>query len=652
MTVRAFHSKCWLVVVLLKFVIVPVEGQVVELMDGVLEGMIREAIGKDSGTLTVDDMSQLVELDVSVEKRGPNAPAIRNLKGLETAVHLQTLNLSGAFPLVFDVMQDPNSSWQCVCTDCAMGSEGPANLFDGQPTKWRGLVNSFGCAGFMMTPKDVSTHVQSIRLRSANDNPGKDPKMIVIEGSNDEDTRPSDYDYLSIQTSSFKDILQLVSKLLQGGDSLTKYLYSSISQVSRDLIRLAIDKKEVPSDLGLRLARDLNRIMSQPSFYTERRFRDVALRPETLALLDSPPDGITLVHLNRLLLEDAFPDALLHHRNPWQQIATVDVAPFGGRFQWQEVGFQNDTSYRHYRITVTETQDGERQSGYTDLSELQLLILRGQTLDSDEVDLSPIAYLPRLVRLNLSGNELSYFAPSEGTPLLEELDLSGNRLTDLTIPSEYQQLSYLKLSRNRLANLVLPDDLSLLIELNVSFNELAHIELPTGMTNLSRLILDHNQLTHLYLPDESASLQQLSATHNQLTHVSFPRDLKMSGGVDVSWLRFGFNRLTSLQLPPGLTELSDILELDMMLNPIQRLEIPFGMNPDMIWLLGATGVDHVFYIPFSLGRSEGMLELIWPEGVLQSVHSFGEDWTTVEGATSPYRFTPSTPHTFFRVTEE
>jgi hypothetical protein len=58
------------------------------------------------------------------------------------------------------------------------------------------------------------------------------------------------------------------------------------------------------------LAKNLTRIISGPPLYDAARFRKVKLRRETKNLLKQNPRGGGLVRLNRMLLEDAFPEEL------------------------------------------------------------------------------------------------------------------------------------------------------------------------------------------------------------------------------------------------------------------------------------------------------------------------------------------------------
>jgi len=58
------------------------------------------------------------------------------------------------------------------------------------------------------------------------------------------------------------------------------------------------------------LVRNLNKVISAGPIYDEARFQNVQLRPETKELLAKNPQGQQLVLLNKLLIEDAYPDDL------------------------------------------------------------------------------------------------------------------------------------------------------------------------------------------------------------------------------------------------------------------------------------------------------------------------------------------------------
>jgi hypothetical protein len=68
------------------------------------------------------------------------------------------------------------------------GSEGVANAIDGKPTKYLNFDTRTGGkpSGFIVTPSVGVTRVTGISLQSANDAPERDPKILTIEGSNDD----------------------------------------------------------------------------------------------------------------------------------------------------------------------------------------------------------------------------------------------------------------------------------------------------------------------------------------------------------------------------------------------------------------------------------------------------------------------------------
>ncbi|MFM8360453.1 MAG: hypothetical protein ACKOET_18035, partial [Verrucomicrobiota bacterium] len=67
------------------------------------------------------------------------------------------------------------------------GSEGVANIIDGKPTKYLNFDTRTGGkpSGFVVSPSIGATTVIGMTMQSANDAPERDPKIVVLEGSND-----------------------------------------------------------------------------------------------------------------------------------------------------------------------------------------------------------------------------------------------------------------------------------------------------------------------------------------------------------------------------------------------------------------------------------------------------------------------------------
>jgi hypothetical protein len=96
-------------------------------------------------------------------------------------------------------------------------------------------------------------------------------------------------------------------------DSLPSLLYGKLSAQT---VRALADWQP-GSDLKVlqkHLVQDLNAVINGDSIYTPRRFVGVKMRPETTKLLEEDPQGGEMVRLNRLLLEDAYPQEIERKR--------------------------------------------------------------------------------------------------------------------------------------------------------------------------------------------------------------------------------------------------------------------------------------------------------------------------------------------------
>ena len=150
--------------------------------------------------------------------------------------------------------------------------------------------------------------------------------------------------------------------------------------------------------------------------------------------------------------------------------------------------------------------------GIEHAANLETLILRNNLIN----DVSPIASLPKLRKLDLSGNSignLGSFLNDDETRNLEEInrikkDLLSNRLSDIQKRdlvlrltslerSRYsisKSLTDLNLSRNRMLGLSGIENFTKLRTLNVSYNSLLDLDGINSLQNLANLYLQGNQL--------------------------------------------------------------------------------------------------------------------------------------------------------------
>jgi OPA family glycerol-3-phosphate transporter-like MFS transporter len=130
---------------------------------------------------------------------------------------------------------------------------------------------------------------------------------------------------LLLRPGDIRDPESLTHKLASAPDGLAAHLWAQFSESARaQLAEPALPK----SRRATVLAGELNRLLKDAPLYESARFDGVSLRERTRALLGANPDGSERVYLNRLLLEDAFPEDLARCRFRPRQLLWVNLALF------------------------------------------------------------------------------------------------------------------------------------------------------------------------------------------------------------------------------------------------------------------------------------------------------------------------------------
>ncbi len=122
----------------------------------------------------------------------------------------------------------------------------------------------------------------------------------------------------------FKNVASLVSKVKQPSGAVAVQLTDQLSPGTRQLLAQQRESEMAPPLLVTNLLSDINRIIKGPALYDEQRFSGVELRVATQNLLKTKPQLNDLACLNRLLLEDAFPQEIARKVTGWD----VLVAPY------------------------------------------------------------------------------------------------------------------------------------------------------------------------------------------------------------------------------------------------------------------------------------------------------------------------------------
>jgi hypothetical protein len=105
--------------------------------------------------------------------------------------------------------------------------------------------------------------------------------------------------------SDFVDVSSFASKLHAQQDSLSRHIHEHLSSQTKLLLGGSVKKEE----LVRAFTEDLNALLdSGESLYTTNQFQHVRLSDHLQRFVEQNPRGHTLVRLNRLLLEEAYPD--------------------------------------------------------------------------------------------------------------------------------------------------------------------------------------------------------------------------------------------------------------------------------------------------------------------------------------------------------
>src|SRR5205085_1798395 len=104
------------------------------------------------------------------------------------------------------------------------------------------------------------------------------------------------------------------NKLKHSGaaDEVSEYIRSQLSPKTEAL--LGSYKGGSDANLQQTLADDIDRLIYSGPLYEEKRFANVVLSPDTVAMLARKPEGADLARVNRMLLVDAYPDEVAPYR--------------------------------------------------------------------------------------------------------------------------------------------------------------------------------------------------------------------------------------------------------------------------------------------------------------------------------------------------
>jgi hypothetical protein len=119
----------------------------------------------------------------------------------------------------------------------------------------------------------------------------------------------------TFSVTDLRDLPALAAKLKLAGEAVPAFLKTKLPAATLTLLTNYQGLGSDPVSLQTTLVGALNTIIATGAIYDAQRFAGVALRPETQMLLAQNPQGESLLRLNRLLLEDAFPAEIARNAN-------------------------------------------------------------------------------------------------------------------------------------------------------------------------------------------------------------------------------------------------------------------------------------------------------------------------------------------------
>jgi hypothetical protein len=284
------------------------------------------------------------------------------------------------------------------------GSEGVANAIDGTTAKYlnRDLANDAIPAGFVVTPSIGSTVVNGLAMESANDSPTRDPKAVILEGSNDDSPTWTTGTWTQIYSN---DNIPAWSTTFPSGDRFQTQTYYFANNTPYKHYRWKVTHTQGPDGCCMQIGEVQFLGAAAPKNVVQAGDGIIASSSNSPGSegVANAIDGTTAKYLNRDLANDAIPAGFVvtpslgatvitglamqsandsPTRDPkavivegsnddsptwttgtWTQIYSNDnitawstLFPSGDRFQWQYFYFANNTPYKHYRWKVTHTQ--------------------------------------------------------------------------------------------------------------------------------------------------------------------------------------------------------------------------------------------------------------------------------------------------------
>lgn len=162
------------------------------------------------------------------------------------------------------------------------------------------FITTFGAAGRLqdiMTQKEIAEDSAMVNLSQTL------VSLVVY-------TAPKNFAWMLFKPDDIKNTEDLITKLRDAKDPLSRYLRDQIAPGVLRRIDAYTPLDYSLNDLRTALANELNNVIQTRDIYDEKRFAGIKLDKEALRLVGRSAEGFNRVRLNRILLEEAYPDDL------------------------------------------------------------------------------------------------------------------------------------------------------------------------------------------------------------------------------------------------------------------------------------------------------------------------------------------------------
>lgn len=205
----------------------------------------------------------------------------------------------------------------------------------------------------------------------------------------------------SFAPQSFKNLPAIAAAMRSPQTAPYRFLRAHLSNAGHRALEAYHGLGSNPAPLLDHLSRALNDLIEGPSIYTRDIIHQDQLRAQTRNILATDPRGSNLVRLNRLILEDAFPEHI------WRGFEFIGS---GTLIRWG--------SHHHGILTAAHVLENERWCLDTDATSVQhLRLFLGERANEFAIP----AYALRILRL--PGNREERFGPDLAVILLPNASL-------------------------------------------------------------------------------------------------------------------------------------------------------------------------------------------------------------------------------------